>query len=128
MKTTNTMDKLESTYFSKLDLKAKERYKEKIKLIENVDPCTLQKEAFTENIDCFLKVTYPDIVNYFLFAPSPLTKKQWKVYKSLKSYSHFVSGWVEDVGVKLFKNSMLLQGRVNYTFFTSFNLYMKFSL
>ena len=64
MKTTNTMEKLESTYFSKLDLKAKERYKEKIKLIENVDPCTLQKEAFTENIDCFPKVTYPDIVTY----------------------------------------------------------------
>ena len=76
----------------------------------------------------FPKVTYPDIVNYFLFAPSPLTKEQWKVYKSLKSYSRFVSGWVKDVGVKLFKNSMLLQGRVNYTFFTSFNLYMKFSL
>ena len=29
VKTTNTMEKLESTYFSKLDLKAKERYKEK---------------------------------------------------------------------------------------------------
>ena len=51
------MDKLESTYFSKLDLKAKEQYEEKIKLIENVDPYTLQKEAFTANIDYFPKVT-----------------------------------------------------------------------
>ena len=64
MKTTN-MEKLESTYFSKLDLKAKEWYKEKIKLIENVDPYTVQKEPFIENIDCFPKVIYPDIVNYF---------------------------------------------------------------
>ena len=104
------MEKLESTYFSKLDLKAKERYKVKIKLIENVDPYTLQKEAFTENIDCFPKVTYPDIVNYFLFAPSPLTKEQLKAYKNLRSYNHFVSGWVKDVGLKFFKSNMLLHG------------------
>ena len=121
------MDKLESTYFSKLDLKVKERYKEKIKLIENVEQNTLQKEAFTENIDCFPKITYPDIVNYFLFVPSPLMKEQLKAYKSLKSYNHFVSGWVKDVGVKLFKNNMLLNGQVSYTFFTLFNLYMKLS-
>ena len=108
MKTTDMMDKLESTYFFKLDLKAKEQYEEKIKLIENVDPYTLQKEAFTANIDYFPKVTYPDIVNYFLFAASPSMKEQLKVYKSLESYNHCVSGWVKDVGVKLFKNSMLL--------------------
>ena len=49
MKTTNTMKKLESTFFFKLDLKPKERYEEKMKLIENADPYMLQKEAFTEN-------------------------------------------------------------------------------
>ena len=75
MKSTNTMKKLKSTFFSKLGLKSKERYKEKIKLIENVDPYTLQKDAFTKNIDYFPKVTYPDIVNYFLFAPSSLMKE-----------------------------------------------------
>ena len=85
MKTTNMMEKLESTYFRKLYLKAKEWYKEKIKLTENVNSYTLQKEALTENIDSFPKVTYSDIVNYFLFAPSPLTKEQLKAYKSLKS-------------------------------------------
>ena len=92
MKTTNRMEKLESTYFSKLDLKAKERYKEKIKLIENVDPNTSQKKAFTESIDCFPKFTYPDIANYFLFGPSPLMKEQLKECKSLESYNHFISG------------------------------------
>ena len=86
-----------------------------------------QKEAFTENIDCFPKVTYPDIVNYSLFAPSPLLKEQLKMYETLELYNHFVSGWVKDVGVKLFKNNMLLHGRVSYKFFTLFNLYMKSS-
>ena len=76
-------------------------------MIENVDLYTLQKEASTDNIDCFPKVTYPDIVNYFLFAPSPLTKEQLKAYKSL-------------VGVKFLKNNMLLHSRVSYTFFTLF--------
>ena len=89
----------------------------------------MQKEAFTENIDCFPKVTYPDIVNYFLFAPSPLTKEQLKVYKSLESYNHFVSGRVKDAAAKLFKNNMLLHSQVSYTFFTLFNfeLNLKFS-
>ena len=79
-------------------------------------PYTLQKEAFTENIDCFSKVTHPDIVNYFLYAPSPLTKEQLKVYKSLESCNYFVCGWVKDVGVKLFKENMLLHGRVSYIY------------
>ena len=86
-----------------------------------MDPHTLQKEAFTENVDCFPKVTYSDIVNHSLFAPSPLLKEQLKAYESLESYKHFASGWVKDVGVKLFKNN------IHYTFFTLFNLYMKSS-
>ena len=89
-------------------------------MTENVDPYVLQKEAFTENIDCFPKVTYPHIVNYFLFAPSPLTKEQLKAYKSLESYNQFASGWMKDVWVKLFKNNMFLHGRVSYTFFALF--------
>ena len=121
----NTMEKLESTYFSKLELQAKERYKEKVKLTENVDPYTLQKEVFTENIDCFPKATYPGIISFFLFAPSPLPKEQLKAYKSLKS--HIISCRKQDVGVKLFKNDMLLHGRASYTFFTLFNLHLKFS-
>ena len=49
------MEKLESTYFSKLDLKAKERYKEKIKLIENVDPYKLQKKLLQKILIVFQK-------------------------------------------------------------------------
>ena len=101
------------------------KLKSDMKLIENVDPYTLQKEVFTENIDCFPKATYPGIISYFLFAPSPLPKEQLKAYKSLKS--HIISCRKQDVGVKLFKNDMLLHGRASYTFFTLFNLYLKFS-
>ena len=45
-------------------------------------------------------------------------REQLNVYRSLESYNQFVSGWVKDVGVKLFKNNMLLQGQVSYAFFT----------
>ena len=101
-----------SLYFNKLDVKTKERYNEKISFIENVDPYLVKKEDFSNDVESFPSVTYPHIVNYFLFAPSPLTKDQLKAYKALESYNQFVSGWVKDVGVKEFGNYVLLNGRV----------------
>ena len=58
-------------------------------------------------------MTYPDIVNYFLFSLSPLTKEELKAYKSLDSYNQFVSGWVKEVKTKLFGETTLVIGRVN---------------
>nr|XP_002158196.2 uncharacterized protein LOC100211323 [Hydra vulgaris] len=105
----------ESEHLSKLDSNAKQRYLEKISFINHVDPYLLKDTDFSDNIDSYPNVTYPDIVNYFLFAPSPLTKDQLKAYKALDSYNQFVSGWVINAGVKLFEKYVLIHGRVKHS-------------
>ena len=74
------MEKLESTYFSKLDLKAKERYKEKIKLIENVDPYKLQKKLLQKILIVFQK-SHIQILSHIqdLMMVSSLDHLVWRV-------------------------------------------------
>ena len=43
------------------------RYQEKLSLIDGIDPYNVSKES------AFPAVTYPDIVNYLVFGPSPFT-------------------------------------------------------
>ena len=40
----------------------------------------MKKEELSGDISKFPPATYPDIVNYFLFSLSPLTKEELKVY------------------------------------------------
>ena len=94
--------KEESDYYTGLELKTKLRYKEKIDLISNCDPYTIKKDEMMTEIENFPSISYPDIVNYFLFALSPLTKEELKAYKGLESYNQFVSGWVKEVLMKEF--------------------------
>ena len=69
-----------SNYFCSLDDKSKQRYKVKINNIEGYDPYQMKKEELSGDISKFPPVTYPDIINYFLFSLSPLTKEELKVY------------------------------------------------
>ena len=75
----------ESAYLQSLNIEAAERYRNKISVIGNIDPYTLKKKELVESIDLYPAITYPDIVNYFLFAPSPLTSDELKFYRSLAS-------------------------------------------
>ena len=68
----------ERDYYKGLEPKTKLSYKEKIDLIFNCDPYTIKKDEMMTEIENFPSITYPDIVNYFLFALSPLTKEELK--------------------------------------------------
>ncbi|XP_047134771.1 uncharacterized protein LOC124812319 [Hydra vulgaris] len=105
----------ESEHLSKFDFNAKQRYLEKNSFINHVDPYLFKDTDFSGNIDSYPNVACPDIVNYFLFAPSPLTKDQLKAYKALDSYNQFVSSWVINAGVKLFEKYVLIHGRVKHS-------------
>ena len=74
-----------SDYFLSLDDKSKWRYKVKINNIQGYDSYQIKKEELSSDISKFPPVTHPDIVDYFLFSLSPLTKEELKAYKILDS-------------------------------------------
>lgn len=104
----------ESTYSKLLSADRKKRYSVKISKIDNVDPYTLKKSDFVYEQDFYPKITYPDIVNYLLFAPTPVTSEEMKNYKSLESYNQFLCGWVKEIGIRLYQSDSicLVYGRV----------------
>ena len=68
----------------------------------------IKKDEMMTGIENFPSISYPDIVNYFLFALCTLTKEELKAYKGLESYNQFVSGWVKEVLIKEFSNGRVL--------------------
>ena len=109
----------QSEYLKKLEGDAQKRYIEKIKLIDNEDPYSIKKSEMSSDKSLFPSITYPDIVNYLLFAPSPVTQEELKAYKSLESYNQFVSGWIKEMYVKSYKtlDRVLIFGRVSCQIF-----------
>ena len=102
-----------SKYFQCLSNESKKRYLVKISRIENVDPYTLKKENLNFDADCFPKISYSDIMNYLLFAPSPVTAEELKFYKNMEAYNYFLCVWVE-IATKSFKDeSRLILGKVS---------------
>ena len=96
------MDVKLSVYAKQLPQKARERYIEKIAQISFDDPYLINPNDFDSGTDFLPKTSYPDIVNYLLFAPSPSTGEELKSYKSMDSYQHYVSGYVKSVGTKCY--------------------------
>ena len=63
-----------SPYFDSLDEVHSTRYREKLSLIDGLDPYAVAKDSVVFDVDAFPRVTYPDIVNYLVLSPSPFTK------------------------------------------------------
>ena len=81
-----------SKRYSDFDETSRKRYDEQISIIEGIDPYTLKKSQLSSEFENFPHITYPDIVNYLLFAPSPYSRGDLKNFRSLESYNHFVCG------------------------------------
>ena len=60
-------------YREGLEPSAKIRYLEKLTIIGGEDPYELGILSTDEKLKLFLAITYPDVVNYPLFTPSPYT-------------------------------------------------------
>ena len=82
-----------------LDGKSKERYLQKLALIDDVDPYTIPKNSWSEKEEDYPEITYPDIVSYLIFTPSVYKSGDLKSYKSLEAYSNFMEGWVKEIKV-----------------------------
>ena len=85
-------------YREGLDKQERTRYDGKLKLIGGEDPYEMTTSVWSRPDDVKLlpKITYPDIVNYLVFSPSPYTSDDMKSYKGLDAYNQFVCGWVRE--------------------------------
>ncbi|KAL3874200.1 hypothetical protein ACJMK2_037246 [Sinanodonta woodiana] len=83
-------------YRDELGHDEKLRYEGKLKLIDNEDPYEMPTSAWSEDESLLPSVTYPDIVNYLVFSPSPYSLEDLKSYKGLDAYNQFVCGWVRE--------------------------------
>ena len=63
---------------------AKQRYVKKLDMLpETVDDPYINSDFVSGNNHLWPRVEYPDIYNYLISTPSPYTKEEMKVYKSL---------------------------------------------
>ena len=86
------------------------RYLEKLALIGGEDPYELGILSTDEKL--LPAITYPDIVNYLLFTPSPYTADDLKSYKGLQAYNQMCCGWVWDRQARKFGDKCLVKCKV----------------
>ena len=115
---------MSTDYFNKLDLPTQKLYKEKVEVIGNIDPYSAPDFHFSVKIGNFPSICYPDIVNYFVFSPSPFSADDMRAYKSLESYDQVIEGWVRDVKVMTTSGLKVVKGKVNRLI--SWNLFVYF--
>ena len=69
----------------------------------------MKKTEFDYGMDLLPEVVYPDVVNYLLFAHTLLNNL------TMDSYNSFGSGFVKEVGAKIFSNVCLPVGMVSHS-------------
>jgi hypothetical protein len=68
-------------YRDGLNYAERARYDGKLKLLDGEDPYEMLPSEFSDDVKLLPKITYPDIVNYLVFSPSPYTSDDLKSYK-----------------------------------------------
>lgn len=101
-----------SKYYETLSEDMKLRYDLKIKLCGGIDPYTLTKNNLSIDRQDFPEITLLDIGNYMIHSVSSFSKKAFKAYKSMESYSFFESGFVLYIGSKKIDSLSILFGKV----------------
>ena len=89
-----------SKYQECLSNESRQRYRQKISKINSVDPYCLKEEELVFEQDLYPKIMCADIINYLLFAPSPVTSDELKCYKSMDAYNQFLCAWVKEISFK----------------------------
>ena len=79
-------------YVDTLDGLSRQRYLDKLRVIDGVDPYTLPSGSWTKDEASFPAVSYPDIVNYLIFGKSFYFMDDMKAWKSLEAYNQLTSG------------------------------------
>ena len=115
------------SYVDNLNAEERKNYSEKLKIINNINPYSAGSNFFSESMEMWPDIEFPDIVAYLLCSTSRFTKEQIKAYRSLESYQYFVAGWVRCVFVgKATSQTKILIGKVSIL--TCFQLFLTFIL
>ena len=101
-----------SSYAAGLPSDAKERYIQKISLINSIDPF-LGAFSGVEIVSELPPVDITDLLSYLVLKTSFMTVSQFKGRKSLEAYNQFVSGWVKNVETRKIAAKYLTTGRVS---------------
>ena len=101
------------SYLDTLDASSRTRYLKKIDVIGGQDPYKLGSDKVSADAKTLPAISYPDIVNYLVYSPSPYTLEDLKCYKGLEAYNQFVSGWVRDVRSTVINGFHVVLGRVS---------------
>ena len=106
-----------SDYYEQLDASAKARYQQKLNSFgEDVDnPYTFD---YGKNVADMPEIEYPDIYNFLINTPSPVSKEELKAYESLEGYKYLVAGWVGDLSVHSISTSgdkVVIQAKVRHS-------------
>ena len=71
---------------SLVDSRSRERYAEKLELINGKDPYELPKQAWKDDVDLWPCITYINVGMYLVFSPSAYTGEALTNYKSVECY------------------------------------------
>ena len=94
------------------DSHSKERYQEKLKLLNGRDPYELPREAWKDDVDLWPCTTYIHVGMYLVFSPSAYTGEALMNYKSLECYQRFIAGWVREILVSVQGETRVLTSKV----------------
>ena len=77
-------------YLESLSTNAKDRYLEKIKLVDNTDTYTDSKKTWSRAAEDYPDMLYSDIMAYLILTIGAYTNEELKNYNSLEAYNQFV--------------------------------------
>ena len=102
-----------SDYVEGLPDDAKSRYKQKITLINGVDPFSSDYYRGLSESESCPPVDSCDLLSYLVLKTSFLTMEQFMARKGLDAYNQFVSGWVKEIKSWHVSDKYLTVGRVS---------------
>lgn len=114
---------VDSSYSNQLSADVKTRYRQKISVIDDIDPYSLKAGDFDVPMKDFPILDYVDIVSYFIFTHSFYTTDQLKAYKSLEAFRFYESGFVVKLLCKKVNDVYLVFGEVS-TYKKLFHIYI----
>ena len=83
-----------SMYIETLSGETLARYQKKLELNDGVDPYQINKKDWSSDEEKLPAISYPDLLSYLLFTPSPYSKEDLKAIKSTEAYNQFLNGFV----------------------------------